>query len=40
MINIKNFDPNDIKIDQKVIQKYFYLLQWICDDQRFEVCKN
>ena len=40
MINIKNFDPNDIKIDQKVIQKYFYLLQWICDNQRFEVCTN
>ena len=24
----------------KVIQKYSYLLQWICDDQRFEICKN
>ena len=21
-------------------KKYFYLLYWICDDKRFEVCKN
>ena len=28
IINIKNFDPNNIKIE--VIQKYSYLLHWTC----------
>ena len=37
IINIKNFDPNNIKI---VIQKYSYLLYWIYDDERLEICKN
>ena len=37
-INIKNFDPNNIKID--VIEKYSYLLYWICNNQEFEICKN
>ena len=31
IINIKNFDPNDIKIDEKSYKKYFYLLYWILD---------
>ena len=22
-----------------MIQKYRYFLHWICDDQRFEICK-
>ena len=35
IIDIENFDPNNIKIDEK---SYFYLLNWICDDQR--ICKN
>ena len=33
IINGKDFDPNNIKIDWKNIQRYFYLLYWICDDQ-------
>ena len=40
IINIKNFDPNNIKIDEKSYKNNSYLLHWICDDQRFEVCKN
>ena len=36
IINSKNFYPNKIKIDKK----YSYLLHWICDNQRFEICKN
>ena len=32
IINIKNFDPNNIKI--YVTQKYSYLLYCICDDQK------
>ena len=36
MINIKDFDPNNIKIDQK----YSYLLHCICNNKRFEICKN
>ena len=35
IINIKNCDPNNIKI-----QKCFYLLYCICDDYRFEICKT
>ena len=37
-INIKIFDPNNIKID--VIEKYSYLLYWICNNQGFEIYKN
>ena len=40
IINIKIFDPNNIELDEKVIQKYSYLLHWICDDQRFEIRKK
>ena len=29
LIFIKDSDPNDIRIDEK-----YYLLHWICDDQR------
>ena len=32
IMNIENFDPSNIKIDES--QKYSYLLYWICDDQR------
>ena len=38
IINIKNFDPNKIKIDAKSYK--IILLNWICGDQRFEICKN
>ena len=34
IIDIKNFDT------WKVVQRYSYLLHWICDDQIFEICKN
>ena len=40
IINKKEFDPNNIKLDKKVIQKYFYLLHCICNYQRFEICKS
>ena len=40
IMNIKFFDPNNIKIDEKFILKYFYILHWICHDQRFEIPKN
>ena len=33
MINTKNIDPNEIKIDD-AIPKYFYLLHWIRDGQK------
>ena len=34
IIKIENFDPNDIKIDEKPWKKNSCLLYWICDDQR------
>ena len=36
-INIKIFDPNNIKIDEKA---YKNLLYWICDNKRLKICKN
>ena len=39
IINIKNFGPNNIKIDEKRLN-YSYLLHWICDDQRIKIRKN
>ena len=32
IINIKSFDPNNIKLNEKIIQKYSYVQYWICDD--------
>ena len=40
IINIENFDPINIKIDEKLYKKCSYLLHWISDDQRFEVQKK
>ena len=41
IVNIKNFDPKNIKIDEKSYKNILiYYIEWICDDQRFEVCKN
>ena len=37
IINVKNFDPNNIEKKLKVMQKYSYLLHWIFDDQRLEI---
>ena len=39
-INIKKPDPNNIKIHEKSYKKHSYLLHWIYDDKRFEICKN
>ena len=39
-INIKNFAPNNIKIDEKSHKNVIIYLHWICDEQRFETCKN
>ena len=29
IVNIKNFDPNLLKIDKKIIQKHWYSQHWI-----------
>ena len=34
IINIENFDLNDIKIDEKTYKIYSYLLYWIRDNQK------
>ena len=39
LISIKNFDPNKIKTDEKS-QKKYYLLYWLCGDQKLEIRKN
>ena len=33
IINIKNFDLNNIRIDEKSYKRHSYSLHWICDDQ-------
>ena len=40
IINIKNFDSNNIKIDEKSYKHFFCLLHWICNNQRIEIGKN
>ena len=40
IFNIKHFDRNNIKIYEKSYKKYFYLLHWIHDGQRFEIRKT
>ena len=40
IINIKNFDSNNIKINGKSYKKKSYLLYSICNDQTFEIRKN
>ena len=41
MINIKNFDVNNIKIDENLNKNILiYYVGWICDNQRFEIRKN
>ena len=40
IINIKVFWSKYYYNRSKVIQKYSHLLHWICDDKRFEICKN
>ena len=39
IINIKNVDPNNVKIDKKTY-KYSYLLYWMSDNKRFKIRKN
>ena len=34
IINIENFDLNDIKIDEKTYKIYSYLLYWTRDNQK------
>ena len=38
IMNIKIFDPNNIKIDEKLYKNIliYYIVHWICDDQRSE----
>ena len=40
IVNIKNFDPNNIKIVEKSYKNFFFLLHWICNDQKLKICKN
>ena len=41
IINIKSFDPNNIKIDEKSYKNLlFLLLDWICDNKRLEICSK
>ena len=35
MINIEDFDSKFLKTDKKIIQKYWYLLQWIHQNKRY-----
>ena len=39
IISIKNFDPNNIKIDEKSYKNIPIYVR-ICNDRRFEICKN
>ena len=39
IINTENFDPNNIKIDEKSY-KNILIYSIICDDQRFEIHIN
>ena len=39
IINMKNFDPNKIKIDESLCQKFLFTALE-CHDQRFEILKN
>ena len=34
IINIENFDPNNIEIDEKPYKNIFIYYYWICDEQR------
>ena len=39
-INIKIFDPNSIKIDEKSHKISIFILHGISTNQIFEICKN
>ena len=39
IINIKNFDLNNIRIDEKSYKRHCYLLHQICDDQNSKYVK-
>ena len=43
-INIKTFDPNKVRIDDKSyknhIKIFIYLLNLIWNNERLEICKN
>ena len=39
MHNIKKFDSNLLKIEKKVVQKYWYLLRWIYHNEKSWLCK-
>ena len=40
IIKIENFDPNNIKIDEKLCKDILIYYVRVCDDKRFEICKN
>ena len=40
VMNIKDFDLNNIKIDEKSYKNILIYYIEFCDDQRFKICKN
>ena len=40
IINKKILIQNNFKIDENPYKKYSYLLEWICNNERFEIHKN
>ena len=38
--NITNFNPDNIKIDEKSYKIILICYVYICDYQKFEICKN
>ena len=39
MINIKDFNTNQIKKDKNSYKKYWHLLHWIYHNKRYWLCK-
>ena len=40
IINIENFDPSNIKIDEKSYKNFVYLSYLICNNKRLEMRKS
>ena len=40
IIDIESFDSSLLKIDKKIIQKYWYLQHWIYYNYKIDDCKN
>ena len=40
IIHVRNFDTSSTKIGEKSYKNIFYLLNWICNNERFKISKN